>query len=168
MQIYLYFAVLFLYGLLFLISSGKKGRSGKGIDSFGMPAAAWLYERYLGARHRRFPELLQEGRVRRDLDALYPGRRPEEGEASCQVRWIRRSLLVLLAGDLLAIAAFTAGGVSPHLQEGGSLLREEQGGEDLTISLTARGQEEESSEETLDLTLHAVRLSREETDRLEQ
>ena len=88
MQIYLYFAVLFLYGLLFLISSGKKGRSGKGIDSFGMPAAAWLYELYLGARHRRFPELLQEGRVRRDLDALYPGRRPEGCFGFRCSRWI--------------------------------------------------------------------------------
>lgn len=167
MQIYVYFAVLFLYVLLFFLAFRKKGRSGAGIRAFGLSAAAWLYDLYLSARCGKMPEILQEGRVRRDLDALYPGRRPEEGEVSCQIRWIRRSLLVVLAGDLLAIAAFAAGGMTMHLQEDGSLLREEQGGEDLTISLTAKDREE-GGEETLSMTLHAVRLSREETDRLEQ
>ena len=172
MQIYVYGGVLIVYLILFLAAKRREKREGIPPQAPSASAAQFLYEAYRKARGHRFPELMRENQVRRDLSVLYPGPQLQEQEKSCHIARLRRMLRIFLAGDILAAAVFIASAANARMQTDGSLLREDAGGSDVRVSLRAetdaRSGETDPLSEDAELLLHSVRLSPEETDGLEK
>ena len=170
MQIYVYGAVIVLYLLLLLLAARSRRRAAEEKQGLFDAAAALLYRLYEKGRRHRMPDLLQQEQVRRDLAALHPGPDLKKREEQCHAGRLKLLLCVILAGDLLAAASYAAAGLEARMDRSGNVVREEVGGEDVQMSLTARFPEAEEDgfpeKERYSVTLHAVRLAEEETDRL--
>ena len=141
MEIYGY--ALILAGYLVLAVCSRDG---------GMPGfrkmAQFLYRRGRELRQkitgRRNPG---SDAVRRDLLLLYPFGRAEGEEEKFHVGRIRTALLVILAGDILAMASYAAAGRNMLLTGENLLAREEIGGEDRSTELEAYILQEKPAEE---------------------
>ena len=142
MEIYIYGLILAGYLVLWFASAGSEGR---GIGRI----AQFLYERGRNWGRRIFRGgFFEESAVRRDLALLYPYGRLEGEEKRFYVGRIRTALMILLAGDILAIAGYAAAEGNMLLQ-GAGLMREEIGGEDRSTDLEAyivQGEETGSTE----------------------
>ena len=141
MEVYIYGLILAGYLVLWFVSRNSEGR---GIGRI----AQFLYERGRSGGRRIFRGgFFEESAVRRDLALLYPYGRLEGEEKRFYVGRIRTALMILLAGDILAVAGYAAAEGNMLLQ-GGGLVREEIGGEDRSTELEAYIVQEEEAGST--------------------
>jgi hypothetical protein len=93
--------------------------------------ASFIYEKTGGIlRGRKAGRFLRENGLRRDLAILYPFGRTQQEARRFYIERIRIVLLILLAGDILAIAGYASAGMDQLLTEHNKLVRDEIGGED--------------------------------------
>ena len=129
MEIYIYGLILAAYLVLWFVSRGSEGKGAGRI-------AEYLYERGRAWGQKIGGGLLRESGVRRDLSLLYPYGRLQGEEKKFCVGRIRIALLIILAGDILAVAGYAAAEGNMLLRDG-ELIREEIGGEDRSTELEA-------------------------------
>ena len=129
MEIYIYGLILAAYLVLWFVSRGSEGKGAGRI-------AEYLYERWRAWGQKIGGGLLRESGVRRDLSLLYPYGRLQGEEKKFCVGRIRIALLIILAGDILAVAGYAAAEGNMLLRDG-ELIREEIGGEDRSTELEA-------------------------------
>ena len=129
MEIYIYGLILAAYLVLWFVSRGCEGN---GIGRI----AEYLYGRGRAWGQKIGGGLLRESGVRRDLSLLYPYGRLQGEEKKFCVGRIRVALLIILAGDILAVAGYAASEGNMLLRDG-ELIREEIGGEDRSTELEA-------------------------------
>ena len=130
MEIYIYGLILAAYLVLWFVSRGSEGKGAGRI-------AEYLYERGRAWGQKIGGGLLRESGVRRDLSLLYPYGRLQGEEKKFCVGRIRIALLIILAGDILAVAGYAAAEGNMLLRDG-ELIREEIGGEDRSTELEAQ------------------------------
>ena len=126
-MVYIYGLVIAGYLVLGFISRGD-----------GMPGfykmAAFICQKAgrtgIGKNAGRIPN---ESIVRRDLAILYPFGQTKREEERFYTERIRIVLMILLAGDILAIASYAAAGRSLLMTEQGELIRDQVGGEDRAV-----------------------------------
>ena len=155
MEIYIYGLILAAYLVLWFVSRGSEGKGAGRIAEYlyergrawwfvsrgseGKGAgriAEYLYERGRAWGQKIGGGLLRESGVRRDLSLLYPYGRLQGEEKKFCVGRIRIALLIILAGDILAVAGYAAAEGNMLLRDG-ELIREEIGGEDRSTELEA-------------------------------
>lgn len=136
--------------------------------------ALWMIrklEAYRDRRRRRGKDLLVPGEegVRNDLRILYPSLKAGREEILYRMDKFERLLLLLFAGVLLAGAIHVRTFSSGLLQEDGSVLRDDTGGDDRQLTVVAlpdspqeekRGKIEDYG--TYTVTVHARQLTKEE------
>ncbi len=140
-MVYIYGLVIAGYLVLGFISRGD-----------GMPGfykmAAFICQKAgrtgIGKNAGRIPN---ESVVRRDLAILYPFGQTKREEERFYTERIRIVLMILLAGDILAIASYAAAGRSLLMTEQGELIRDQVGGEDRVTELEASVQDKGGTEE---------------------
>ena len=131
MEIYIYGLIAAGYLILAFVS-----RDGAKIGTRKM--AEYLYRKGKGlGRIAKRRGTYREGGVRRDLALLYPFGQTKREEERFYTERIRIVLMILLAGDILAIASYAAAGRSLLMTEQGELIRDQVGGEDRVTELEA-------------------------------
>lgn len=130
MEIYIYGFILMAFCVLAFLSRGGSE------DGLMNRMAGYLARagRRLGGKTQRFS--LPDGEtVRADLATLYPSGRLRGREEEFAARRVKMVLMIILAGDILAIASYAAAGSSLLLTDGRYLNREAVGGEDRRAEL---------------------------------
>ena len=124
MEIYFYVLIAAVYLILGFVSADG------GLPGIGK-MASFIYEKTGGIlRGRKAGRFLRENGLRRDLAILYPFGRTQQEARRFYIERIRIVLLILLAGDILAIAGYASAGMDQLLTEHNKLVRDEIGGED--------------------------------------
>ena len=130
MEIYIYGLILAGYLVLWFVSGNSEGTGAGRMAEYLYVKGRALGQKISGRG------LFQESGIRRDLSVLYPFGRLEGEEKRFYVERIRLVLLIILAGDILAVAGYAAAEGTMLLKDGG-LVREEIGGEDRSTELDA-------------------------------
>ena len=130
-------------------------------------------------RRRKGKDLLIPGEegVRNDLRTLYPSMKAGRKEVLYRMEKFERSLLLLFAAVVLAGAMHVRSFSSGILQEGGSVRREESGGEDRQLTVRAlpaspaadeedgdRENREDADYGTYTVTVHARQFTQKEAE----
>ena len=130
-------------------------------------------------RRRKGKDLLIRGEegVRNDLRTLYPSMKAGRKEVLYRMEKFERSLLLLFAAVVLAGAMHVRSFSSGILQEGGSVRREESGGEDRQLTVRAlpaspaadeedgdRENREDADYGTYTVTVHARQFTQKEAE----
>ena len=104
MEIYFYVLIAAVYLILGFVSADG------GLPGIGK-MASFIYEKTGGIlRGRKAGRFLRENGLRRDLAILYPFGRTQQEARRFYIERIRIVLLILLAGDILAIAGYASAG----------------------------------------------------------
>lgn len=165
-MVYIYGLIIAGYLVLGFVSRGD-----------GMPAfykmASYIYQkagsRGIGKKGSRIPS---ENVVRRDLAILYPFGQTKREEERFFTERIRIVLMILLAGNILAIASYAAAGRSLLMTEQGELIRDRVGGEDKTTEIEASvygksgAEEEPVYQEKYRLEVRSRKYSRRQAEKL--
>ena len=130
MEIYIYCLIMAVYPVLWFLSREEEGAGMTGMAEFLYRRGRELGQKIKGR------SIFRETGIRRDLSVLYPYGRLEREEIRFYVERIKVVLLIILAGDILAVAGYAAAEGRMLLREGG-LAREEIGGEDRSTQLDA-------------------------------
>ena len=146
----IYFYVLIAAGYLILGFVSADG----GLPGIGK-MAVFIYEKTKGIRPGgKAAGFGRESGLRRDLTILYPFGRTQQEERRFYIERIRIVLLIILAGDILAIAGYASAGMDQLLTDRNKLVRDEIGGEDrstqVEVSVVHEGNSEESAAEEKD------------------
>ena len=139
----IYFYVLIAAGYLILGFISADG----GLPGIGK-MAAFIYEKTKGIRAgSKAGRIGGESGLRRDLTILYPFGRTQQEERRFYIERIRLVLLIILAGDLLAVAGYASAGMDQLLTEHNKLVRDEIGGEDRSTQVEVSVLPKEHSED---------------------
>lgn len=141
---YLYLAVLVLYGLLFFVSRKEKISVYRGIDGkksypgevLFLKAAVWCLRQK--GKKGQYRKQMRQSRLGNSLKLLHP-ELPEKYQI--QVFYVRQYslvLLVILAGNLLALCMMLGEKTAGVLQEGGYIERKTYGQGNLEVTLSAQ------------------------------
>ena len=130
MEIYIYGAVLLIYPVLVFVSR-------RGAESGVLERMAGFIARagYRVRRRIQLPGIMGENTIRSDLAILYPSGRLKGQEEQFAISRVKLVLLIILAGDVLAIASYVASGQQILLTDGYYLRREAVGEEDAEAEL---------------------------------
>ena len=130
MEIYIYGAVLLIYPVLVFVS-----RSGAESGVLERMAGFIARAGYRVRRRIQLPGIMGENTIRSDLAILYPSGRLKGQEEQFAISRVKLVLLIILAGDVLAIASYVASGQQILLTDGYYLRREAVGEEDAEAEL---------------------------------
>ncbi len=174
MEIYIYGLILTAFIALAFLSRNEEGEN-VWDRMAGMPERL---TRQLGRKFWRGP-LAGENTVRADLAVLYPSGKLKGQEERFGRDRMKKALLIILAGDLLAIASYAASGQSLRLTDGYNLRREAVGEGEAEVELelltpaadsSAGGEEGQKEAETVrgeyQVTVRARTMKRQEVDAL--
>lgn len=166
MMVYLYLAVLVLYGILFFLSrkekvsvyqnGGKKSYPG---EILFLRAALWCMRRM--GRAGQYRKRARQSRLGNRLKLLHPELEEKHQIQAFYVRQYSLALFVVLAGNLLSLCLAAGEKTAGVLQEGGYIVRKGYGQGNLEVVLSAQIEEEEPEE--IIYTIEEQKYTAEET-----